>query len=143
MIENKTMNTLHYHEITSVDALREMLATHERIERCVFQDMDFSEVTEESHTARYFDCLFMGCTFSKPMRIQIDKSCLIFSHIGVPYNCFRNVIVVQYKVRFDYCNIFSVTRRRRTRMNCEIPLCVALYECIPFIFYTVNGISRP
>ena len=52
--------------------------------------MDFSEVTEESHTARYFDCLFMGCTFSKPMRIQIDKSCLIFSHIDVPYNCFRN-----------------------------------------------------
>ena len=80
----------HYREITSVEELRDMLPTHERIERCAFQDLDFSELTEDSHTARYFDCLFMGCTFSKPMRIQIDKSCLIFSHISVPYNCFRN-----------------------------------------------------
>lgn len=84
------MASNHYREITSIDELREMLNTHERIERCAFQDMDFSELTEEAHTARYFDCLFMGCTFSKPMRIQIDKSCLIFSHIDVPYNCFRN-----------------------------------------------------
>ena len=84
--------TNHYHEITSVEELREMLTKQERIERCVFQDMDFSELTEEWHTARYFDCLFMGCTFSKPMRIQIDRSCLIFSHIGVPYNCFRNTL---------------------------------------------------
>ena len=102
MIENKTMRTLHYHEITSVDALREMLATHERIERCVFQDMDFSEVTEESHTARYFDCLFMGCTFSKPMRIQIDKSCLIFSQISVPYNCFHNGLYTPEELYDNY-----------------------------------------
>jgi len=81
-----------YREITSIDKLREMLGKQERIERCAFQDMDFSELTEEGHTARYFDCLFMGCTFSKPMRIQIDRSCLIFSHIDVPYNCFRNTL---------------------------------------------------
>lgn len=84
------MQVNHYHEVTSVDELRTMLDRQERIERCVFQDLDFSELTEEWHTARYFDCLFMGCTFSKPMRIQIDSSCLIFSHIEVPYNCFRN-----------------------------------------------------
>ena len=84
------MHTIPYHEITSIDELREMLETRERIERCAFQDMDFSELTEERHTARYFDCLFMGCTFSKQMRIQIDRSCLIFSPINVPYNCFRN-----------------------------------------------------
>ena len=84
------MASNHYREIKSIDELREMLATCERIERCAFQDMDFSELTEEDNTARYFDCLFMGCTFSKPMRIQIDRSCLIFSHISVPYNCFRN-----------------------------------------------------
>ena len=84
------MASNHYREIQTIEELREMLTTHERIERCAFQDMDFSELTEECHTSRYFDCLFMGCTFSKPMRIQIDKSCLIFSHISVPYNCFRN-----------------------------------------------------
>ena len=84
------MASNHYHEIKSIDELRLMLATCERIERCAFQDIDFSELTEEGSTARYFDCLFMGCTFSKPMRIQIDRSCLIFSHISVPYNCFRN-----------------------------------------------------
>ena len=83
---------IHYREVRSVEELQQMLATRERIERCVFQDMDFSALTEECGTARYFDCLFMGCTFSKPMRIQIDKSCLIFSHIGVPYNCFRNAL---------------------------------------------------
>ena len=52
--------------------------------------MDFSAFTEESNTCRYYDCLFMGCTFSKQMRVQIDRSCFIFSHIDVPYNCFRN-----------------------------------------------------
>ena len=84
------MASNHYREIKSIEELRMMLTTCERIERCVFQDMDFTELTEECNTARYFDCMFMGCTFSKPMRIQIDRSCLIFSHISVPYNCFRN-----------------------------------------------------
>lgn len=92
----------HYHEITSVDELREMLTTQERIERCVFQDMDFSELTDEWHTARYFDCLFMGCTFSKPMRIQIDRSCLIFSHIEVPYNCFRSTLYTSHDLYDKY-----------------------------------------
>ena len=86
------MASNHYREVRTVEELQEMLATQERIERCVFQNMDFSALIEECGTARYFDCLFMGCTFSKPMRIQIDKSCLIFSHIGVPYNCFRNAL---------------------------------------------------
>ncbi len=88
----EVMASNHYREVRTVEELQEMLATQERIERCVFQDMDFSALIEECGTARYFDCLFMGCTFSKPMRIQIDKSCLIFSHIGVPYNCFRNAL---------------------------------------------------
>ncbi|MBR6600271.1 MAG: hypothetical protein IKK87_00235 [Bacteroidaceae bacterium] len=79
-----------YHEIQSTVELQELLANNERIERYVFQDLDFSAFTEESSTCRYYDCLFMGCTFSKQMRIQIDKSCFIFSHIDVPYNCFRN-----------------------------------------------------
>lgn len=79
-----------YHEIQSTAELQELLANNERIERYVFQDMDFSAFTEESNTCRYYDCLFMGCTFSKQMRVQIDRSCFIFSHIDVPYNCFRN-----------------------------------------------------
>ena len=79
-----------YHEIQSTAELQELLANTERIERYVFQDMDFSAFTEESNTCRYYDCLFMGCTFSKQMRVQIDRSCFIFSHIDVPYNCFRN-----------------------------------------------------
>ena len=86
------MASNHYREVRSVEELQQLLATRERIERCVFQDMDFSALTEECGTARYFDCLFMGCTFSKPMRIQIDRSCLIFSHIDVPYNCFRSAL---------------------------------------------------
>jgi len=79
-----------YHEITTMDELHKLLANHERIERCAFQDMDFSELTDENLTCRYYDCLFMGCTFSKQMRIQIDKSCFIFSHLDVPFNCFKN-----------------------------------------------------
>ena len=79
-----------YHEIQSATELQELLAHNGRIERYVFQDFDFSAFTEESSTCRYYDCLFMGCTFSKPMRVQIDKSCFIFSHLDVPYNCFRN-----------------------------------------------------
>ena len=73
-----------YREITSTQELHALLTTHERIERCAFQGMDFSEFTTEHATCRYYDCLFMGCTFSKQMRIQIDRSCLIFSHIDVP-----------------------------------------------------------
>ena len=79
-----------YTEIHSIDELQAMLLTQERIERCVFQDMDFTSFIHEEHTCRYFDCIFMGCTFSKQMRIQIDRSCFIFSSIDVPYNCFRN-----------------------------------------------------
>lgn len=86
------MPTPPYREITSIDELRNLLHQQERIERCAFQDMDFTELSEDSHTARYFDCLFMGCIFSKTMRIQIDKSCLIFSHIDVPYNCFQSIL---------------------------------------------------
>jgi hypothetical protein len=79
-----------YREIQSLEQLRQLLTTHERIERCVFQDLDFTAIQDESITCRYYDCLFMGCTFSNTMRVQIDKSCFVFSHIDVPYNCFRN-----------------------------------------------------
>ena len=79
-----------YTEIHNIEELQALLLTHERIERYAFQDMDFTSLIHEEHTCRYFDCLFMGCTFSKQMRIQIDHSCLIFSSIDVPYNCFRN-----------------------------------------------------
>lgn len=79
-----------YHEITTQEELHTLLETNDRIERYAFQNMDFSEVTCQDTICRFYDCLFMGCTFSKQMRIQIDRSCLIFSHIDVPYNCFRN-----------------------------------------------------
>ena len=79
-----------YREIRSIAELEELLTYNERIERYAFQDLDFSAFADESCTCRYYDCLFMGCTFSKQMRVQIDKSCFIFSHIDVPYNCFRN-----------------------------------------------------
>ena len=79
-----------YHEIQDIKELQELLASNERIERCVFQDVDFTVFTGLPYTNRFYDCLFMGCTFSKQMRVQIDKSCFIFSHIDVPYNCFRN-----------------------------------------------------
>jgi predicted Rossmann-fold nucleotide-binding protein len=79
-----------YHEITTQEELYALLESHDRIERYAFQNMNFTEVTCKDTICRFFDCLFMGCTFSKQMRIQIDRSCLIFSHIDVPYNCFRN-----------------------------------------------------
>ena len=91
-----------YREIQSLEELQQQLATNERIERCVFQDMDFSAMPSEECTCRYYDCLFMGCTFSKPMRVQIDKSCLIFSHIDVPYNCFRNTLYAAEELYKDY-----------------------------------------
>lgn len=77
-----------YTEIKSLDELQGLLAHRERIERCAFQGIDFTPLAHEGNTCRYYDCLFMGCTFSKTMRIQIDKSCLIFSAIDVPYDCF-------------------------------------------------------
>ena len=92
----------HYHEITSIDELREMLQREERIERCAFQDMDFTALAEEGYTARYYDCLFMGCTLTRPMRIQIDKSSLVFSHIDVPYNCFRNALYTAESLYDNY-----------------------------------------
>ena len=79
-----------YTEIHTIEQLQVLLNTHERIERYVFQNMDFTPLAHEGHTCRYFNCLFMGCTFNKQMRIQIDSSCFIFSAIDVPYNCFRN-----------------------------------------------------
>ena len=43
----------HYHEITSIDELREMLQREERIERCAFQDMDFTALAEEGYTGGF------------------------------------------------------------------------------------------
>lgn len=83
---------MHYLEITDKKELLHRLSTCERIERCIFQDIDFTSFEEEACTCRYYDCIFMGCTFSKQMRIQIDSSCFIFSHLDVPYNCFRNTL---------------------------------------------------
>ena len=39
-----------YTEIHSIDELQAMLLTQERIERCVFQDMDFTSLIHEEHT---------------------------------------------------------------------------------------------
>ena len=136
------MLQIHYQEITSIEELRTMLMTQERIERCAFQDMNFSEVTEESHTARYFDCLFMGCTFSKQMRIQIDKSCLIFSHIDVPYNCFRSTLYTaetlydkyiigkpaSYQDCFDYTTYSHYLKKGKTAIDIKETLARTLHD---------------
>lgn len=94
---------MHYSEIKSIDDLKEKLHKQERIEWCAFQNMDFTSLTDDSLTFRYYNCLFMGCTFSKQMRIQIDKSCLIFSPITVPYNCFHTELYTPESLYEGFC----------------------------------------
>ena len=80
----------HYHEIETIEELHQLLQTNRKICRCAFQNIDFTALNIEKMDCCYEDCLFMGCIFTSQMRELIDKSCLIFSHIDVPYNTFRN-----------------------------------------------------
>ena len=42
-----------YTEVHSIDELQALLLTHERIERCAFQDMDFTSLTDEDPNIIY------------------------------------------------------------------------------------------
>ncbi|MBQ8672505.1 MAG: hypothetical protein IJ511_00380 [Bacteroides sp.] len=79
-----------YHEVETTEELHELLREHLHIRRCAFQNIDFTQLKGLEKGHRYSDCLFMGCTFTAEMRGGIDKSCLLFSRIDVPFNAFRN-----------------------------------------------------
>jgi predicted Rossmann-fold nucleotide-binding protein len=80
----------HYHEVETTEELYSLLQNSKHIYRYAFQNIDFTTLNIEKSDYCYEDCLFMGCIFTPQMRKQIDKSCLIFSHIDVPFNTFRN-----------------------------------------------------
>ena len=84
-------NTKAYHEIETIDEVKNLLGNGGTISRCAFQNIDFREL-EYNASCRFEHCLFMGCRFTKEMKAQIDGTNLVFSHIDVPFNAFRNTL---------------------------------------------------
>ena len=80
-----------YHEIETTDEVKTLLGNGGTINRCAFQDIDFRDL-ECNAGCRFKHCLFMGCRFTKEMKAQIDGTNLVFSHIDVPFNAFRNTL---------------------------------------------------
>ncbi|MBO5824914.1 MAG: hypothetical protein J6Q93_08180, partial [Prevotella sp.] len=80
-----------YHEIETIDEVKTLLGNGGTINRCAFQDIDFRDL-ECNAGCRFEHCLFMGCRFTKEMKAQIDGTNLVFSHIDVPFNAFRNTL---------------------------------------------------
>lgn len=80
-----------YHEIETTDEVKTLLGNGGTINRCAFQNIDFREL-EYNASCRFEHCLFMGCRFTKEMKAQIDGTNLVFSHIDVPFNAFRNTL---------------------------------------------------
>ena len=80
-----------YHEIETTDEVKTLLGNGGTINRCAFQNIDFREL-EYNASCRFEHCLFMGCHFTKEMKAQIDGTNLVFSHIDVPFNAFRNTL---------------------------------------------------
>ena len=80
-----------YHEIETTDEVKTLLGNGGTINRCAFQDIDFRDL-ECNAGCRFKHCLFMGCRFTKEMKALIDGTNLVFSHIDVPFNAFRNTL---------------------------------------------------
>ena len=80
-----------YHEIETIDEVKTLLGNGGTISRCAFQDIDFRDL-ECNAGCRFKHCLFMGCRFTKEMKALIDGTNLVFSHIDVPFNAFRNTL---------------------------------------------------
>ena len=80
-----------YHEIETIDEVKTLLGNGGTINLCAFQDIDFRDL-ECNAGCRFKHCLFMGCRFTKEMKALIDGTNLVFSHIDVPFNAFRNTL---------------------------------------------------
>ena len=81
-----------YREIETISEVKTLLAKGGTISRCAFQDINFKELEVTGNGCRFEHCLFMGCRFTKEMKAQIDGTNLVFSHIDVPFNAFRNTL---------------------------------------------------
>ncbi len=81
-----------YHEIETRIELETLLHRGGVISWCAFRDIDFRRVKSPAPDCRFEHCLFMGCHFTRVMKSQIDITNLVFSHIDVPYNTFRNTL---------------------------------------------------
>lgn len=79
-----------YREVGSAEELLLLMSEQKEISRCAFRSIDFNSVKETFKECVFHDCMFMGCTFFEGMKDNIDGSNLVFSHIDVPYNTFRN-----------------------------------------------------
>ena len=81
-----------YREIETISEVKTLLAKGGTISRCAFQDINFKELEVTGNGCSFEHCLFMGCRFTKEMKALIDGTNLVFSHIDVPYNAFRNTL---------------------------------------------------
>lgn len=61
------------------------------INRYVFQNIDFSLVPQYLAAGhRFNDCCFLGCVIPREMECCMDRRCLVFPVIDLPYNAFRS-----------------------------------------------------
>ncbi len=78
---------MHYTEIESENALRELLASNKLIEQFAFQNIDLSTVPVNGDV-RFNDCIFMGCVLPDGLYYQYCTECHVFPQMDVPFNMF-------------------------------------------------------
>ncbi len=77
-----------YREIEDLKELHQLLIEHpQRISHCAFQGIDFA-LEPLAATARYADSLFIGCHLPTSLHKQLERDCLLFPALPVPYNIF-------------------------------------------------------
>ncbi len=62
------------------------------VSHCVFQEIDFTKAPEGyAPTGTVFeDCCFLGCTLPARIQDSLGPNCMVFPHMKMIYNCFRN-----------------------------------------------------
>ena len=81
---------MRYKEIETEKALLELLMNNEQIVSYAFQHLDFSKVEHLAKEKIFSVCIFLGCHIPGSVYALLEKDCLEFPMIDVPFNPFMN-----------------------------------------------------
>ena len=81
-----------YKEIETDEALLELLHNEEFIVSYAFQHLDFEKVEHLAIEKTFSDCIFLGCHIPGSVYPLLEKDCLEFPMIDVPFNPFVNAL---------------------------------------------------
>jgi len=107
---------MNYKEIESIEQFEEFYSQSKLFKSYAFQNIDFNLIANKLLSAKFDDCIFLGCKIPADALSHLQMDNYIFPQLNVPYNChpvklysseslyheYKVGLAESYKLTYDY-----------------------------------------